>query len=299
MKNRKVELLHLEKKFRLQKEKQLNKEIEDLHNLVRIREETVNTERTKEKEVVKKNLTENEQKIENQREKIRELTNMVQELTKKSKHQESTIYMLEMTAKERETVHKGEVEHFEANVRQLSQQCQEQQEYIHNLKNENNTMKIQINQLKQTVEGQKSAYENLRNQLANVYKERQDAEKRPFTSTAYIPKVKVDMADRGNSFNRSSDKLMTNSLAEPKVEEKAPMSSRWAKPVSEITRPAGGFSNSTSTPRPDQFAYKNSLTRNNNKETSMMEKYCSNSIGQILNWGGPADEPERPSRLTR
>jgi len=35
---RKVELLQLEKKFRVQKEKQLNKEIQDLHQLVRIRE---------------------------------------------------------------------------------------------------------------------------------------------------------------------------------------------------------------------------------------------------------------------
>jgi hypothetical protein len=61
-------------------------------------------------------------------------------------------------------------------------------------------------------------------------------------------------------------------------------SSRWAKPVSEITRPAGSkFSASTS--RLEQFTYKNALTRNQNADPSMMEKYCSNSVSQILNWG--------------
>lgn len=66
------------------------------------------------------------------------------------------------------------------------------------------------------------------------------------------------------------------------------MSSRWAKPVTDITRPVG-FKNSTSTPRPTQFSYKNSLTRNDNKEVSMMEKYCSNSVSEILNWGFAGD----------
>ena len=47
---RKVELLQLEKQFRVQKEKQLNFEIEELHKLVRAKEGKVNEQETKEKE---------------------------------------------------------------------------------------------------------------------------------------------------------------------------------------------------------------------------------------------------------
>lgn len=285
MRNRKVELLQLEKKFRLQKERQMSKEIEELHKLVRIREETVTTERTKEKEIVKKNLTENEQKIEMQREKIRELTNIVQELTNKTKHQESTIHMLEITSNEMDITHKKEVEHFEVTIRQINQQLQEQMNYTHNLKTENNSMKIEINQLTKTVEGQKAAYESLRNQLANVYKEQQNEVKQEPHRAAYVPKVTVNMTHRESSFTRPEKSSFENGLGQlHETPTKSPMNSRWAKPVSEITRPAGS-KNSISTPRPEQFGYKSAFTRNNNKETSMMEKYCSNSVGEILNWG--------------
>jgi RNase adaptor protein for sRNA GlmZ degradation len=81
--------------------------------------------------------------------------------------------MLEMTIKELESSNKKQVENFEASLRQMSGQLQEQQNIMHTLKTENNSLKVFTNQLKQTVESQKASYENLRNQLASVYKEQQ------------------------------------------------------------------------------------------------------------------------------
>lgn len=55
-----LELLQLDKKFRIQKEKQLAAEIGNLHKIVRIREESITNERTKEKEIASRSMTENE-----------------------------------------------------------------------------------------------------------------------------------------------------------------------------------------------------------------------------------------------
>lgn len=162
----------------------------------------------------------------------------------------------------------------------MNTQFQEQQNYVHVLKTENNSLKIHMNQLKQTVEGQKAAYENLRTQLANVYKEHQK-ELQKDAVPVYVPKVNVSIA--GGSMSREPAKTF-----EMSYESKAPMNSRWAKPMSEITRPAGYNKSISSTPRPNQFSYKSSLTRNN-QESSMMEKYCSNSVSEIMNWGFQPD----------
>jgi len=136
-------------------------------------------------------------------------------------------------------------------------------------------LKIQIGQLQKTVEGQKAAHESLRNQLAEVYKEKQ-RESQQQQNYNYVPQTRDNIEERPKSYSHQVNKK------EPEP-EKIPMTSRWAKPVSEITNPAAP--SSTSTPRPDGYGYKSSFTRNPNKETCMMEKYCSNSIGQILNWG--------------
>jgi chromosome segregation ATPase len=273
-------------KYHLQNEAKLIKEIEELHKTYKQRLDQVNSERAKEKEIYKSAIIENDQKIEMQRERIRELQNTVQDLTNKNKHHEATIHMLEMTVRETETSDKTKVGNFETTIQQIGQQLQEQQTYAHNMKNENNNLKIQINQLTKTVEGQKAAYDNLRNQIADVYKQKQE-ESQKQQNYAYVPKVSVDMSkNRGEGYtNRSSSvsEEIEMGYFGGSSPAKAPMNSRWAKPTSEITRPAGAI-NSTSTPRLDQFTYKNALTRNNNKETSMMEKYCSNSVGQILNW---------------
>ena len=98
--------------------------------------------------------------------------------------------------------------------------------------------------------------------------------------STYVPKVSVNVSAKES--NRNSSRSY-----EDESESKMPMNSRWAKPVTEITRPVN--KNSTSTPRPVQFNYKNSLTRNDNKEVCLMEKYCSNSVSEILNWGFTGD----------
>ena len=165
----------------------------------------------------------------------------------------------------------------------MSAQLQEQQNMVHTLKTENNSLKIYSNQLKQTVDGQKVSYENLRNQLASVYKEQQKESKKEVPST-YVPKVSVNVS--GRDAHKSSLRGYDNEIKED-TDPKMPMNSRWAKPVTEITRPS--TKSSTSTPRPVQFSYKSSLTRNENKEVWMMEKYCSNSVSEILNWGFAGD----------
>jgi len=193
--------------------------------------ETVTTERSKEKEIVKKNLSENDQKIEVQKEKIRELSNVVHELTTKNKHQESKIQLLELAAVEMENSHKNEIEHLEMRIREITTQFSDQQAYLHNLKTENNSMKININQLTQSLEGQKAAYENLRGQLANVYKEQQKEQLKDKANTpngeiaygveslnkyntSYIPKVNVNMANRNSSFTRNQTEVFQPQILE-------------------------------------------------------------------------------------
>ena len=199
-----LELLQLDKKFRIQKERQLGSEIGNLHNLVRIREESVNAEKSKEL-VVLNSLSEHEKKV-------RELTSIVKELTSKNKNYEATIHLLEVTSKEIELTHANEIKHFEDTIRLLNQQMQEQQTYGHTMKTENNSMKILINQLTQTVEGQKAAYENLRNQLAEVYKQKQEQSNVQASSHPYVPKVTVNMTARESSYSRKDTLGLQGSL---------------------------------------------------------------------------------------
>lgn len=183
----KVDLLQHEINYRAQREKQILKEIEDLNKAVKLREDILTSERAKEKEIARKNLAQNELLIDQHKEKIKELTknlqdantkdNLIANLTSQNKAYESKIKMLEMTLKEQESSSKKQVENFEASLRQMSNQLNEQQHLVHTLKTENNSLKIFTNQLKQTVDGQKVAYENLRNQLASVYKEQQKESK--------------------------------------------------------------------------------------------------------------------------
>lgn len=183
----KVDLLQHEINYRAQREKQILKEIEDLNKAVKLREDILASERAKEKEIARKNLAQNELLIDQHKEKIKELTknlqdantkdNLIANLTSQNKAYESKIKMLEMTLKEQESSSKKQVENFEASLRQMSNQLNEQQHLVHTLKTENNSLKIFTNQLKQTVDGQKVAYENLRNQLASVYKEQQKESK--------------------------------------------------------------------------------------------------------------------------
>lgn len=144
---------------------------------------------------------------------------MVKELTNKNKQLEANIHLMEVTAKEIEITHANEVEHFERNIRELNQQINEQQTYAHNLKTENNSMKIQINQLSQTVEGQKAAYENLRAQLADVYKERHSKANLEANLNPYVPKVTFNMTSRESSYNRKDAKSLQASLNEPESSE--------------------------------------------------------------------------------
>ena len=102
----KVDLLQHEINFRAQREKQLIKEVEELHKAVRMREDLVSAERNKEKEVIKKNFSDYEHKIEYQKEKIKELSSVVQDITSKNKASESKVQLLEMTIKELETSNK-------------------------------------------------------------------------------------------------------------------------------------------------------------------------------------------------
>ena len=183
----KVDLLQHEINYRAQREKQILKEIEDLNKAVKLREDILASERAKEKEIARKNLAQNELLIDQHKEKIKELTknlqdantkdNLIVNLTSQNKAYESKIKMLEMTLKEQENSSKKQIENFEASLRQMSNQLNEQQHLVHTLKTENNSLKIFTNQLKQTVDGQKVAYENLRNQLASVYKEQQKESK--------------------------------------------------------------------------------------------------------------------------
>ena len=55
----------------------------------------------------------------------------------------------------------------------------------------------------------------------------------------------------------------------------------------------------TGSPRPDQFTYKTGdVTRNQVGDPSMMEKYCSNSVSAILNWGDSATTDTQSLRIT-
>jgi hypothetical protein len=65
-KENKVDLLQHEINYRAQREKQILKEIEELHKAVKLREELVTAERAKEKEIARKNLAQNEQVIDQQ-----------------------------------------------------------------------------------------------------------------------------------------------------------------------------------------------------------------------------------------
>jgi hypothetical protein len=274
-------------KYHQQTESKLMKEIEELHKSYKQRLDRMDAERANEREAYKTAIMENDQKIELQREVIRELQNLVQDLSNKNKHHEGTVHMLEMTARETETSDKTKVGHFETTIQQIGLQLHEQQTFSHNMKTENNKLKIEITQLIQTVEGQKAAHESLRNRLAEIYKEKQAESQKP-QSYAYVPKVSMELAKNHHEGYKNRSNVETEDVEglyfRGNSPVKSPMNSRWAKPVSEITRPAGGIK-SASTQRPDQFTYKNALTRNAIKETSMMEKYCSNSVGQILNWG--------------
>ena len=160
------------------------------------------SERNQEKQVIKQNLTENEHKISSQLNKIRELTNMVQDLTTKNKSQE-------LAAEELSTAHKAEISQKEEKIREINNQFSEQQNVIHEMKTEHNSMKITINQLTQTVEGQKTAYENLRNQMANVYKEHQQEQAQLQSQPAsYTPVSTINFPtthnrNRNSSFTRN------------------------------------------------------------------------------------------------
>ena len=120
--------------------------------------------------------------------------------------------------------------------------------------------------------------------MADVYKLKQ-SEVAQEQNYNYIPKVTFNMEDRTHSYTRKPQSEGTEGIYfAGSTSKKAPMTSRWAKPAAEITNP-GGSKSGISTPRLEGFAYKSAFTRNSNKETSMMEKYCSNSVGEILNWG--------------
>ena len=102
----KVDILQHEINFRAQREAKIVKEMEELHKAVKMREDINASERAKEKEIIQRNLKDKDQKIEHQAEKIRELSNIVQENTSKVKTYESKIHMLEMTIKELEASNK-------------------------------------------------------------------------------------------------------------------------------------------------------------------------------------------------
>ena len=121
-------------KYHLQTKAKLMQQIEDLHATYKAREEKLLIEHAKEKELFKSTLLENDHKIDQQREKIRELSNIVQDLTNKNKHHEQDIHMLEVTARETESTGKSKTEHFEHTIQQISQQLKEQQEQSHSLK---------------------------------------------------------------------------------------------------------------------------------------------------------------------
>lgn len=167
--------------------------------------ENVTTERIKEKEVVRRNLTDNEGKLQSQAEKIRELTNLVHELTTKNKHQESQILLLNSTNSELLATHKKEIDRLEDKIREMNVQFTDQGNLYHKIKTENNSMKIAITNLTQSLEGQRLSYENLKNQLAEVYKEQHMKETMEVPNTPYVPKGTSNLAMKNSSTRNKKD----------------------------------------------------------------------------------------------
>ena len=193
-----------------------------MHKLVRFREgtlllflieklETVTSERSKEKEIIRKNLTDNEQKLMSKENIIRELSNMVQELTVKVKDQDAKINVLESASINAQNNHKNDIQNLEQKIREVTTQLGEEQNKAHQLKTENNGMKITINQLTQSLEGQKAAYENLRSQLANVYKEQKMEQMKEQNNMGYVPKVTLNVSNRNSSFTRNQNDIYKSS----------------------------------------------------------------------------------------
>ena len=173
--------------------------------------ETVTSERSKEKEIIRKNLTDNEQKLMSKENIIRELSNMVQELTVKVKDQDAKINVLESASINAQNNHKNDIQNLEQKIREVTTQLGEEQNKAHQLKTENNGMKITINQLTQSLEGQKAAYENLRSQLANVYKEQKMEQMKEQNNMGYVPKVTVSVSNRNSSFTRNQNDIYKSS----------------------------------------------------------------------------------------
>ena len=173
--------------------------------------ETVTSERSKEKEIIRKNLTDNEQKLMSKENIIRELSNVVQELTVKVKDQDAKINVLESASINAQNNHKNDIQNLEQKIREVTTQLGEEQNKAHQLKTENNGMKITINQLTQSLEGQKAAYENLRSQLANVYKEQKMEQMKEQNNMGYVPKVTVNVSNRNSSFTRNQSDIYKSS----------------------------------------------------------------------------------------
>ena len=187
-------------------------DLEKVHFLLfSLKLETVTSERSKEKEIIRKNLTDNEQKLMSKENIIRELSNMVQELTVKVKDQDAKINVLESASINAQNNHKNDIQNLEQKIREVTTQLGEEQNKAHQLKTENNGMKITINQLTQSLEGQKAAYENLRSQLANVYKEQKMEQMKEQNNMGYVPKVTVSVNNRNSSFTRNQNDIYKSS----------------------------------------------------------------------------------------
>ena len=188
-------------------------DLEKVHFLLFLIEklETVTSERSKEKEIIRKNLTDNEQKLMSKENIIRELSNMVQELTVKVKDQDAKINVLESASINAQNNHKNDIQNLEQKIREVTTQLGEEQNKAHQLKTENNGMKITINQLTQSLEGQKAAYENLRSQLANVYKEQKMEQMKEQNNMGYVPKVTLNVSNRNSSFTRNQNDIYKSS----------------------------------------------------------------------------------------
>lgn len=71
----------------------MQKSIEELKKLIRIREDALMTERGKERDVMQKKIVEGEQRTEMQAKKIQELTKVIHELTEKTKNFEASKFL--------------------------------------------------------------------------------------------------------------------------------------------------------------------------------------------------------------
>lgn len=71
----------------------MQKSIEELKKLIRIREDALMAERGKERDAMQKKIVEGEQKTEMQAKKIQELTKVIHELTEKTKNFEASKFL--------------------------------------------------------------------------------------------------------------------------------------------------------------------------------------------------------------